>query len=149
MQKSMTKVALVVSFLASASAIAEPATGEATAKVQNNACGVVSIFKKPPETKNIYRVAVNKVNGKVVQNSPEFKLSAGKHKFKVIELIQDSRFTRRRGEMKNYKDFEINVEPNMKYNIGAKYIRKNRSKLKSGEYWEPVIWKSSSTNCKI
>jgi len=127
--------------------IADETTNKVTVAKPETGCGIVSIFKKPPQTKSIYRVVIDKVNDQTIPETAQFQLPVGKYKFKVIELIQDSRFTRRRGEMKNFKDFEVVVEANTKYEIGAKYIRKNRSKLKTGEYWEPVIWKKSSVTC--
>ncbi|WP_394174269.1 hypothetical protein [Thalassotalea litorea] len=120
---------------------------EATA---NNSCGIVSVYQKPPESKNIYFVNINKIDNIVVPDKgAQFQLSPGTHKIKVIEQISDSYFTRRRGSMKNYKDFEIVIEPNKKYYLGAQYIRKNRSKLKTGEYWEPIVWKTSDAECTM
>ncbi|OUS25914.1 hypothetical protein A9Q98_11520 [Thalassotalea sp. 42_200_T64] len=115
-----------------------------------NQCGVVSIYKQPPQSKNIYWVNINTVDGVPVgSGSHTFQLSPGLHKIKVVEQITDSYFTRRRGKMLNYKVFEINVEPNKKYYLGAKYLRKHRSKLTTGEYWEPIIWKTSDRDCEV
>jgi hypothetical protein len=124
-------------------------TAVQTAELSNQ-CGIISIYKQPPQAKNIYWVNINMVDGVPVgSGSHTFQLSPGIHKIKVIEQITDSYFTRRRGEMLNYKEFEINVEPNKKYYLGAKFIRKHRSKLKTGEYWEAVVWKTSDRDCEV
>ena len=68
---------------------------------------------------------------------------------KVIENIRENSLTRRRGEMKNFKYIEIDIQANKKYALGAKFIRKNRSKLKTGEYWQPVVWSESEESCKL
>ena len=141
------KYIAVLFIFAPLSAFADEAPTESA---QNSQCGIISIYKKPPEAKNIYRVNINSIDGVFVgSRSHSFQLSPGKHKIKVIEQITDSYFTRRRGEMLNYKTFEVDVKADGKYYLGAKYIRKNRSKLKSGEYWEPIIWKTSNSSCEL
>ena len=111
-------------------------------------CGEITTYNPPPETKDIYFAKINLIDGKTISSySNRIKLSVGLHKIKVIENIQVPSFTLRRGEMMNYKTFEINIEPNKKYAVGAKYIRENRSKLKSGDYWEPIVWKVSESKC--
>jgi hypothetical protein len=111
---------------------------------------MISVYKQPPYQKNIYFVNIDSIDGVPVKSgSHGFQLSPGKHKIKVIEQIQDNHFTRRRGEMKNYHVMEIMVEPNKKYYLGAKFIRKNRSKLKTGEYWDAIVWKTSNKDCSF
>jgi hypothetical protein len=112
-------------------------------------CGVIVLYMRPPKTKDVHFVWINKIDGETVSsNSTRFKLSAGVHRIKVIEKIQSNHFTRRRGEMMNAKYIDFEVKPNKKYSIGAEFIRKNRSKLKTGEYWKPVVWKTTETECK-
>ena len=118
--------------------------------VKSNQCGIVVLYKKPPSTKNIHFATVNSVDGQITNSgSKVFALSPGKHIIKVIEKITENSLTRRRGEAKNFKFIEVNIEANKKYNIGAKYIRKNRSKLSTGEYWQPVVWATSDESCKL
>ncbi|NMP15069.1 hypothetical protein [Thalassotalea sp. Y01] len=123
---------------------------ESAETVDPTACGIVSVYKRPPETKRLYHVVINTIDGVPVgSNSHSFVLSPGKHKIKVMENITDSYFTRRRGEMLNYKVIEIDVEANMRYYLGAKYNRKHKSKLKTGEYWDPVVWKTQEKECEV
>ena len=147
------KIKLVVIALVSLFAI-NPASADDSTEVQKveqkNSCGVLAVYDKTPQTKSIFHAGINSIDGKTVNtNSRSFALSPGKHIIKVIENIVDPRFTRRRGEMMNYKFIEINIEANKKYSLGAKYIRKNRSKLKTGEYWDPVVWKVTEKACKV
>jgi hypothetical protein len=112
-------------------------------------CGEITLYSRPPKTKDIHFAWINQIDGETVAtNSTRFTLSAGVHRIKVIERIQSNHFTRRRGEMMNAKYIDFVVKPNMKYSLGAEFIRKNRSKLKTGEYWNPVVWKTTEAECK-
>jgi hypothetical protein len=118
-------------------------------KATDQGCGEIILYSRPPKTKNIHYVWINQIDGQTVSTkSNRFTLSAGKHRIKVVEQIQSNQFTRRRGEMMNAKYIDFEVKPNMKYSLGAKFIRKNRSKLKTGEYWNPVVWKTTESVCK-
>ncbi|GAA6170904.1 hypothetical protein NBRC116592_05740 [Colwellia sp. KU-HH00111] len=126
------------------------ATVSKNATANANRCGVVILSKKPPKTKSIHFASINSIDGVTVSSrSRAFTLSEGKHVVKVIENIRENSLTRRRGEAKNYKFIELNIQGNKKYALGAKYIRKNRSKLSTGEYWEPVVWKEENVECKL
>lgn len=122
------------------------AAESSTAK--SNGCGMVTLNENPPKTKNVHYAAINQIDGQTVSSrSTRFALAEGKHTIKVVEKIEDSSFTRRRGEMKNYKHIILDVKSNVKYSLGAKFDRKKRSKLKTGEYWEPVVWRMVEQNC--
>jgi len=149
--KSQIKVLATIilgTFLNGANAADMSAAGATS--IEKNQCGEIALYSKPPETKSIYHAWVNTIDGKTVSSkSKAFALSPGKHRIKLIENIKDPRFTLRRGEMMNSKIIEINIEAGKKYYVGAKYIRKNRNKLKTGEYWEPTVWKVSQSKCSI
>jgi hypothetical protein len=120
-------------------------------KPQKNAeCGVIALYNKPPVTRNVHFASVNSIDGKTVNRaSKSFTLSPGKHVIQVIEHIRENSITRRRGEAKNVHIIEFDVEANKKYSLGAKYIRKNRNKFATGEYWAPEVWKTSDVECKV
>ena len=112
-------------------------------------CGVITLYEKPPQTRDMHYATINIIDGVVVnEGSTSFTLSAGKHLIKVVEKIRENSITRRRGEAKNYHIIEFDVEANKKYALGSKYIRKNRSKFKTGEYWQPEVWKTKDIECK-
>jgi hypothetical protein len=111
-------------------------------------CGEISISILPPETQDMYQVSVNKIDGETVLNiNGNFRLALGSHTLELIEHIRDPYFARRRGEMKNAKMLEIDVEPDIRFHLAAKFNRNNRSKLVEGGYWDPVVWKKSKREC--
>lgn len=113
-------------------------------------CGIIDISKHPPTTRSIYPVVINSIDGQTVNlRTGRFALSEGKHVLKVIELISEESVQRRRDESKSYHIIEFTVEANKKYNLGAKYIRKNRSKFKTGEHWVPEVWRTSDKECTL
>lgn len=112
-------------------------------------CGIITLYEKPPQTRDMHYATINIIDGVVVnEGSTSFTLSAGKHIIKVVEQIRENSITRRRGEAKNFHIIEFDVEANKKYALGSKYIRKNRSKFKTGEYWQPEVWKTKDIECK-
>ena len=111
-------------------------------------CGEISISILPPETQDMYRVSVNKIDGETVLSiNGNFQLALGSHELELIEHIRDPYFARRRGEMKNAKTIEIEVEPDIRFHLAAKFNRNERAKLNSGGYWDPVVWKKTPKKC--
>ncbi len=121
----------------------------ATEHLAGNECGVVSIYKDTPKTKNIHRVNINTIDGEIMSSkSHRFELTPGKHSIKVMELIDDQDLNRR-GKVQNYHVLDITIEANHKYHLGAKFDRANKTKLSDGRYWQPIIWKTSIEACKL
>ncbi|MGB0936882.1 MAG: hypothetical protein ACPGTQ_05465 [Colwellia sp.] len=152
-KSNKSKVFALTAIIVSAISFGSQAENQETAIVEKatveQGCGEIILHSRPPKTKNMHYAWINQIDGHTVSTkSTRFKLSAGTHRIKVIEQIQSNQFTRRRGEMMNAKYIDFEVKPNMKYSLGAEFVRKNRSKLKTGEYWNPVVWKSTETECK-
>jgi len=121
----------------------------ATTTTQNNdQCGEVFVANFPPVTKEFYPVSVHKVDGKKVYSN-NLRLSPGLHTLELKEHISDSAFARRRGEMKNRKNLEVNILPNTRIYLVAKFNRGKRARLTTGEYWQPIIWKQSQRSCSF
>lgn len=141
-------LALTMAFTASANG--DLAGGEKVK--QENAsqeCGTIILYNKPPATRNMHYASIASIDGNNVgSKARSFSLSPGKHVIRVQEHINEESLTRRRGEAKNFHIIEFDIEANKKYSLGAKYIRKNRSKYKTGEYWTPAVWKTSDVECK-
>ncbi|WP_168204201.1 PDZ domain-containing protein [Aliikangiella coralliicola] len=117
--------------------------------LDENACGEVSVFFRPPETKDIYPAFINTIDDRgVIRTRHSFRLSPGKHIIKLHELITDPFLRRTRG-MQKAKPIEIDVKPNMTYYLGAKFIRAKRSRVFKELYWEPVIWRTSERECEL
>lgn len=147
-RKALALTALMVSVISFASHAENQQSTPVATVDENQGCGEIILYSRPPKTKDIHYAWINQIDGQTVStNSARFKLSAGKHRIKIIEKINSPHFTRRRGEMMNAKYIEFEIKANQKYALGAQYIRKNRSKLKTGEYWNPIVWKTTEAEC--
>lgn len=115
------------------------------------ACGKVSVFFKPPFTRNLHYAYVTRINDRNVNSEREsFRLPPGKHTVYLHEMIADTMFTRRSRSLQTAKTLEIDVKTDTSYYLAAKFIRKNRSEQRNGGYWEPVVWKTrENSTCKL
>ena len=117
--------------------------------VDKDQCGVVSVGYVPPSTRDIYSAQIINIDGRgVVSDRTNFKLSPGKHILRVHELISGGRLSRHRSTMQIAKTLEVHVQANMRYYLGARFIREKRTSRLKEEYWQPVIWKISEQECK-
>ncbi len=133
------------------------------ADVNDNSCGKVSVFFTPPKSKRFYNAHIAQINDRYVSSRREtYRLKPGKHIIYLREQIDDfllsirfrstqsdnkwnRRYSRFRGVNGSQyaKSIEIDIKPNTTYNLAAKFIKDKRSKQRTGEYWEPVIWKET------
>jgi hypothetical protein len=119
-------------------------------EADSSACGYVSVLFGPPRSRDLYASYINKIDDNAtIRSRHSFKLSAGKHQIYVHELIDDPSLKRRRGGMKSSKLIEVNIEPNKTYHIAAKFDRKKRTRKSREEYWNPVVWKTSDSECEL
>ncbi|MBV1907801.1 MAG: PDZ domain-containing protein [Kangiellaceae bacterium] len=121
-------------------------------KVDNeNACGTVSVFFKPPETRRFYSAYINKIDDRSVVRSREtFRLKPGKHIIHVHEMISDPFFTRRSRRIQRAKPIEIDVKENTTYYLAAQFIPSKAFRENNGQYWKPIVWKTSTiTKCEL
>jgi molybdopterin-binding protein len=134
-----------------ASIVANNTTSQIIEELDETACGKVSVFFKPPFTRNLHYANVTRINDRNVNSDREsFRLSPGKHTVYLHEMIADSMFTRRSRSLQTAKTLEIDVKANTTYYLAAKFIRKNRSEQRNGGYWEPVVWKTlENSTCKL
>jgi hypothetical protein len=114
-------------------------------QTETSACGVISTFFQPPETRNLYSVSISHIGDrKVLSSNNSFKLAPGKHTIRVFEAIDDpffKRYTRSSVHRGQFLDFEIEVEKNTTYYLAAEFNRSARFNERDGEYWKPVVWK--------
>ncbi len=151
MKKTLTLSTILAMTMAFAVSAEGNLAGEEKAKQSQakQGCGEIVLYNKPPSTRNMHYASIGSIDGhNVSSQARSFNLSPGKHIIRVQEHINEESLTRRRGEAKNFHVIEFDVEANKKYSLGAKYIRKNRSKYKSGAYWTPAVWKTSNVECK-
>lgn len=105
----------------------------------------------PPIRKDIYPVLITRtddINREFSRHS--FRLKPGLHTIKLHELISENYTGLKRSlKIRKSKTIEINVEPNITYHLGAKFIPANRYNNRNGKYWEPIIWKESKNECSL
>jgi len=120
-------------------------------------CGRVDMSLQPPVTQDIHPVVLHEVNGRLGAplESTSFRLSAGRNVLKLSEAIDSRHFNANQNRKRNalfrherFKYFEIDVEADGVYRIGAKLNRDAREEIRSGAYWEPVIWSVSKATCR-
>ncbi len=114
-----------------------------------NECGEVSVFFRPSEVKKLYNAYITSINGDGVNRMKKsFRLKPGKYQFKLHELIDDPFFKRRGNRLQKAKVLEINVKPNVRYDLAAKFLTNKRLSLRD-DFWEPVIWRTSERKCEL
>jgi len=125
---------------------------EISSTKESTACGLVSIYNIPPEARDIYPVTVKMVDdlamdGNLSRRTRHF-LKPGKHTVYLREQISSSswRVSKRKSSTKS---LVIDVKANMSYEIGAQFIRSKRYEKASGEYWEPVVWRTKEKKCHL
>lgn len=122
----------------------------AMAGENSSACARLSIFSRPPETKDYYDVSFNRLNDKNVNRGREvIRVKPGKHIVKLNEHIFARGLRIRRPNIVRGKVIEINVEPNKTYHLAAAFDRTKRLESKGEPYWEPIVWKVSEKNCEF
>ena len=121
-------------------------------------CGRIEVSMPPPARQGIHPVLLHEVDGRLPGplSSESFRLSPGRHTLKLSEAIDGRYLTmhqnRRRANLlrsERFKYFELEVEDDAVYRIGARLVegRTSTEDVRSGAYWEPVIWSTSTTPC--
>ena len=126
-------------------------------------CGyVTSQGPTPTLSENIFPVVITKVAG---SSTPLYavnrhRLDAGRQVLVVAEDIPSTRFSsiqliqrkrmRRQLDARAYKVLIVDVEPGMKYHVGAQLLpdRMDRQAMLDNEYWQPVVWKEVAEPCR-
>lgn len=121
-----------------------PAAGKPAA---SGACGTVSTFFRPPETRYLYPAAVARIDERnVFEEQKEYRLAPGTYTLKVYEEIV-ARELRVHPRNRGYsKPLSVTVEAGKVYRIGAKF--NHRQPFDRDEYWEPVVWEVKDRPCQ-
>jgi len=126
------------------------------AYAQPAACGYVSAAAKPPQSDSLYPAAIRRIDGKDLPTRAlsRYPLSVGKHSLSIQELVADTprgyTALRKLGNKEVavvYKIIEIDVAPNMSYQIGAKLDKSKIDPKRPNDFWEPVVWKTLEQGC--
>lgn len=138
-------------------AAAQARTGGATG------CGYVSeIGVHPRVSRNIFPAEITMINGRSTPLSQQnrHQVPAGRqvlvvrefidrHRLQGNELLRMDRMKRLRGA-RAYKTLVVDVEPGMRYSIGAELLpdRLDPDSIRANAYWQPVVWESRPEACR-
>src|SRR5699024_2438217 len=102
---------------------------------QQFACGYISAAGVPPRvTRNIFQAEITQINGESTPLEPmnRFRVPVGRHVVVVAEHIDRHRISRvdtlrihrmqRRERARAYKVLVVDVEPGMRYTVGAELL---------------------------
>ncbi|WP_110456464.1 hypothetical protein [Shewanella algidipiscicola] len=109
-------------------------------------CGTVSGYLVPDREDELYRVVVTHLNGQAVISKPNYQLAPGVNEFTVAELI-DSPQLKVKLAARGTKTLTIDVKPNRRYHLGARF---NQDKVYRGldsDYWQPIVWSEDAHQC--
>lgn len=124
---------------------------------QPEGCGRLSTFLKPPPSSGLFPLLLHEVDGRLAGSldSEVVRVDAGLRRLKLSERIADVRFQTRqnyrreqlnRNEM--FKYLEIDVQPDTKYHLAARFHPERREPISEQAYWEPVVWKETRETCR-
>ena len=135
----------------------------AAARDRPTGCGYVTDQGPTPTlSENIFPVVITKVAGASTPLYPvnRHRLDAGRQvlvvaegipatRFSSVQLIQRQRM-RRQLDARAYKALIVDVEPGMRYHVGAQLLpdRMDRRSMLDNEYWKPVMWKEVAEPCR-
>lgn len=119
-------------------------------------CARISVFDIAPRSRQLHRAVLIAVDGRLPgpSDSTSYRVTPGKHVLTVAEAIDSRRFSLVQGSQRSrlgderYKKLEIDVQPGITYRLAARFNLEARGNVRSGEYWDPVIWKESPETCR-
>ena len=115
----------------------------ATSNRMTEYCAHVVASPVSDDVERYYTAMVVRVDNEEVVMRPQYELSAGKHKLRVVELIDSDKLTLPANE-RYYRDWDIELEPEMRYYIAARFLSSE-----AGDYWQPVVWKKEPIQCIV
>jgi hypothetical protein len=126
-------------------------------------CGYVSESGAHPRVSElVFPAAVTRIDGRSTPLSRvnRHRVDAGRRVLIVQEAIDGNRFTNfglqerqrqlRRQGARRYKVLILDVEPNTRYEIGARLLSGPPSleAIRDNSYWEPVVWRQTAEACR-
>jgi membrane-associated protease RseP (regulator of RpoE activity) len=139
-----------------ADAVVVPAYTLTVAAGAAGGCGRVSVFDVAPRAQHIYPAILIAVDGELPgpTSADVFRLNVGRHTLTVAENIDTKQFgslqqfQRDRTGRSRYKTFELDVQPNTTYQLGAQYFLDKRNQINDNAYWSPVIYSTRPEGCR-
>ncbi len=114
-------------------------------------CGRISVFQTPPQARDLYPVALLRIDGNNKVHTREiFRVAPGRHVVEMHELITDPMLRRKPGFRQRAKALEVDVQPGYTYKLAARFIRSQRLDVgRDAAYWEPVVWRVEAQKCEM
>lgn len=116
-------------------------------------CGRFNDFDVAPRQQDLYGVKLLSIDGNSTGPAGvhQFRVSAGTHTLKMVELIPAKVYRRlnptRLGDGPEVKTLTVTVQADTTYYLAAKFNEEKRNSRVSGEYWEPVVWREKPDKC--
>lgn len=119
-------------------------------------CGRISTFDIAPRNQQLYPAVLIAIDGRkpAAVEGTSFRLPPGRHVLTVAEAIDPHRFNRveqvqrDRRSRERYKTIEVEVAADTTYFLAARLNLEQRGEIRSGAYWDPVIWKEATEACR-
>lgn len=119
-------------------------------------CARVSTFDSAPRAQQLFPAVLIAVDGELPgpTGAESWRIKPGKRVLKVAEAIEPNRFTPLQNRERDgrradrYKTIEIDAQPGITYRLAVRFHADRRNRMRSGDYWEPVIWKESPESCR-
>ncbi|NVJ68101.1 MAG: hypothetical protein HWE16_16575 [Gammaproteobacteria bacterium] len=123
---------------------------ESVQEYPDGACGKISVFFRPPVTKDYYGVSINQIDGKnIVRGRETVRLRPGKHIIKLNEYISARGLRVNRPNFVKAKELEIDIEVNKTYHLAAEFDSTKRMISRGEPYWKPIVWKVTDKECEL
>lgn len=121
-----------------------------------SSCARISVFDIAPRSQQLHRAVLIAVDGRLPgpSDSTSYRVTPGKHVLTVAEAIDSRRFSMVQGHQRSrlgderYKKLEVDVQPGITYRLAARFHSEVSSNVRTGEYWDPVIWKENPETCR-
>ena len=103
-----------------------------------------SLWKDAPK-ENIFRVNIEKIDGRDANSAPNKEVKAGTHEVKV-SLVFDSKWGTGMSMTENdiyYSNITVDVEAGKTYTLAAKVnTHASAEQQNDGSFWEPIIYET-------
>jgi hypothetical protein len=123
---------------------------------EGDRCARVSVFDSAPRRQQLFPAVLIAVDGALPgpTSADSWRVTPGRHVLTVAEAIEGNRFTPTQNRERDgrradrYKTLEIDAQPGITYRLAVRFHADRRNPMRSGDYWEPVIWKQSAEACR-
>jgi hypothetical protein len=124
----------------------------AAAQAEAAECGTIKLYDDNNTRQAIFPVELLEIDGDTQFRRGYMRpLSVGKHTLKLGEKIPPAELSQQVARFRDRsirnRELEIDVQPNVLYVIGAKFIREKRDEPK--EYWAPIVLRDEGHPCTL